>query len=176
MDERDLKILKSIIDLGDPSPQLIEEEIDVPKSTVHYRLNKLREEGVVKNDLYELDLNKLGLSITVVSEVFAEYDEDYHERVGQQLSEIEGVNQVYFTMGDTDFIVISHLPNRESVERLIEDYESIDAITRTSSKFVISKIKNEPHALRDYGFDNLSELILSNSDESQSTDVDQTEE
>lgn len=160
MDEQDLRILKTIVDLGDPSPKRIEEEIGIPKSTVHYRLNQLRDKGIIKNDLYDLDLEQIGLSITVISEVNAEYEEDYHDRVGQKLSEIEGVNQVYFTMGDTDFIVISHLPNREMVEQLIEEYEAINEINRTSSMFVISTIKSEPHPLRDYTFETLEELLL----------------
>lgn len=156
MDQRDLKILKTIAELGDPSPKRVEEETEIPKSTVHYRLNKLQENGLVKNELHHLDLDELGLSITVISEIFAEYKEGYHEIVGEKLSEVEGVNQVYFTMGDTDFVTISHLANREMVERLIEDFESIEEIHRTSSTFVISTIKNEPHPLRDFEFETLA--------------------
>ncbi|MFC7045769.1 Lrp/AsnC family transcriptional regulator [Halobacteriaceae archaeon GCM10025711] len=162
MDRRDMEILKTIAELGDPSPKRIEEETDIPKSTVHYRLNKLREEGVIRNDLYDLDLEKVGLTITVISEVMAHYKEAYHEEVGRKLSEIEGVNQVYFTMGDTDFVVIAHLPDREQVESLIEGYEAIEEVERTSSKFVISTIKNEPNPLRDYSLDSLVAMADAN--------------
>lgn len=158
MDDRDLEILKTIADVGDPSPKRVEEETDIPKSTVHYRLNKLREAGIIENDLYDLDLEGLGLTITIISEIFAEYEEGYHDIVGQKLSDIEGVNQVYFTMGDTDFVVVSHLSNREMVEQLIEDYERIEEIHRTSSTFVISTIKNESRPLRDFELETLSEL------------------
>lgn len=160
MDDRDLRILKTIADVGDPSPNRVEEETDIPKSTVHYRLNKLREAGVIENDLYDLDLERLGLTITIISEIFAEYEEGYHDIVGRKLSEIEGVNQVYFTMGDTDFVVISHLGDREMVERLIEDYESIEEIHRTSSTFVISTIKDESRPLCDFELETLSGLEL----------------
>jgi DNA-binding Lrp family transcriptional regulator len=160
MDNRDLRILKTIADVGDPSPKRVEEETDIPKSTVHYRLNKLREADVIENDLYDLNLEKLGLTITIISEIFAEYEEGYHDIVGRKLSEIEGVNQVYFTMGDTDFVVISHLGNREMVEQLIEDYESIEEIHRTSSTFVISTIKDESSPLCDFELETLSGLEL----------------
>jgi DNA-binding Lrp family transcriptional regulator len=158
MDERDIHILKTIADLGDPSPKRIEAETGIPKSTVHYRLNKLREDGIIENDLYEIDIDQLGLSITVVTDVAAKYDESYHTEVGEKLASIEGVNQVYFTMGDTDFIVIAHLPSREDVERLIDDYESIDEIERTSSKFVITSIKSECNPLRDFALDSLVDI------------------
>jgi len=155
MDRRDLEILKAIAEAGTGSPERIQELTDIPKSTVHYRLNKLKEQGVITNDLYDLDLTKVGLNITVISEVMATFEKGYHDTVGEQLGEIEGVNQVYFTMGDTDFIVIARLTDREMVERLVEDYEAIEEVERTSSKFVITTVKDEPNPLNDYELETL---------------------
>lgn len=157
MDERDIRILQAIAQLGTGSPDELADYTDIPKSTVHYRLTKLKEAGVVTNDLFDIDLEKLGLDITVVTEVIAEYDEQYHKQVGTKLGEIEGVNQVYFTMGDTDFIVISHLSDREMVHRLVSDYERIDEVVRTSSRFVIETVKDEPHPLNDFESETLLE-------------------
>lgn len=157
MDERDIRILQTIAHLGTGSPDEIADHTEIPKSTVHYRLTKLKEAGVVTNDLFDIDLEKLGLDITVVTEVIAEYDEQYHKQVGKKLGDIEGVNQVYFTMGDTDFIVISHLSDREMVHRLVNDYERIDEVVRTSSQFVIETIKDEPNPLNDFESETLLE-------------------
>ncbi|WP_255170959.1 Lrp/AsnC family transcriptional regulator [Natrononativus amylolyticus] len=143
IDERDVEILLAIATEQSPSTETIHEATGIPKSTVHYRLNSLREDGVIANDLFELDLEQVGLEITIISEVWAEFDQGYHDRVGRTLSEIEGVNQVYFTMGDTDFVVIARLSSRDTVVDLVEEYESVDEITRTSSKFVITAIKDQ---------------------------------
>ncbi|OLZ40261.1 transcriptional regulator [Natrinema saccharevitans] len=159
MDERNVRILQAVAELGTGSPDEISEYTDIPKSTVHYRLTKLKEDGVVSNDLLDVDLEALGLEITVVTEVIAEYDEQYHEDVGEQLAAIEGVNQVYFTMGDTDFIVIAHLADREMVHRLISDYEAIDEVVRTSSQFVVETVKDEPHPLNDFELETVVESI-----------------
>lgn len=157
MDERDIRILEAIAQLGTGSPDEIADHTEIPKSTVHYRLTKLKDAGVVTNDLFDIDLEKLGLDITVVTEVIAEYDEQYHKHVGKKLGDIEGVNQVYFTMGDTDFIVISHLSGREMVHRLVNDYERIDEVVRTSSRFVIETVKDEPNPLNDFESETLLE-------------------
>lgn len=157
MDERNLRILRAIADLGTGSPDRISEYTDIPKSTVHYRLTKLKEDGVVTNDLFDVDLEELGLELTVISEVIAKYEEQYHEEVGGKLADIEGVNQVYFTMGDTDFVVIAHLSDREMVHRLISDYEAIDEVVRTSSQFVVETVKDEPHPLNDFELETLVE-------------------
>lgn len=152
LDARDVRILRSIAENESTSPERIHDETEIPKSTVHYRIEKMKERGVIKNDLFEIDLEKAGLGLTVISEVLAEFGEGYQEEVGEALAEIEGVNEVYFTMGDTDFIVISRLPSRDMVETLVEEFEAVDGIQRTSSKFVITSIKAHESVgmLRDY--------------------------
>ncbi|THE64637.1 Lrp/AsnC family transcriptional regulator [Salinadaptatus halalkaliphilus] len=157
LDKRDFDILCAIAEHETFSNETIHEATEIPKSTVHYRIQSMKEDGVIQNDLFELDREKIGLEITIISEVWAEFGEGYHDEVGEKLSEVEGVNQVYFTMGDTDFIVIARLTSRDMVERLVEDYESIDEISRTSSKFAISTIKEDVGigSLRDYELETL---------------------
>ena len=150
MDRRDVEILLAVAEAGTGSPEVIQERTGIPKSTVHYRINRLKEEGIVENDLFDLDLEKLGLHITIISEIMASYEEGYHETVGTKLGEIEGVNQVFFTMGDTDFVVIARLTDREMVERLVERYEAIDEVERTSSQFVITTVKDQQRPVLDY--------------------------
>lgn len=164
LDERDVDILKTLSELGDPSPKRIEEETDIPKSTVHYRLQKLREVGIIENDLYELDSDAVGLGVRIISEVTAEFKEGYHETVGRQLREIEGVTHVYFTMGDTDFIVMASLPDSTYVQKLVRDYESVDGVIRTSSTMVISTLKEDANPLRSYDSETLRSFDLSSDD------------
>jgi DNA-binding Lrp family transcriptional regulator len=159
MDSRDIEILKTVFEFGDPSPRRIGEKLEIPKSTVHYRLSKLQEQGVLRNDLYEFNSKVAGFSITVITEVLAKYEPEYQQHVGKELSAIDGVSEVHFMMGDTDFIVIAHLPNSDHIQRLINEYEVIDGVERTSSKFVISTIKDEPNVMRNYDLDTLTDIL-----------------
>ena len=79
---------------------------------------------------------------------------------GDKLGEVPGVNEVYFTLGDTDFVLISHLASRAMVEDLISEFEEIDEISRTSSTFVITTIKDEPNPLNDYELEELKAALL----------------
>ncbi|WP_435335853.1 Lrp/AsnC family transcriptional regulator [Haloarchaeobius sp. TZWWS8] len=160
MDEKDIRILKAIAAEGINSPDKIHEVTDIPKSTVHYRLEQLREVGIIENDLLDVNLEKAGLKITLISEVRAEYDKGYHKMVGEKIADIEGVNQVYFTMGDTDFVVISHLTDRSMVETLIANFEGVEEIQRTSSKFVITTIKDESRPFNDFEYETLVESLI----------------
>ncbi|WP_232702024.1 Lrp/AsnC family transcriptional regulator [Halobacterium wangiae] len=154
MDERDVRLLKAISDLGTGSPERLHEETDIPVSTIHYRLNNLREEGVVENDLYDLDLDELGLGVTVVLEVLTSYEGSY-EDVGEKISAIEGVTQTFFTMGETDFMVVARLPDSEDVERLISDFEAIPEVDRTNSTFVVEEQKDVTRPLQSYDLETL---------------------
>jgi len=159
MDKRDIRILQAIAEIGSRSPDLIAKHTDIPKSTVHYRINNFEQQGIIADDLFDVDLKRLGIEITIITEVLAEYKEEYHKKVGKQLAEIEGVNKVYFTMGETDFVVIANLANRDMVSGLISEYERIDEVARTSSQFVVEGIKNEPYPLNDFDFETLLDVL-----------------
>ncbi|OYR56368.1 Lrp/AsnC family transcriptional regulator [Halorubrum halodurans] len=158
MDERDVRLLKAIADLGTGSPESLHEETDIPVSTIHYRLNNLREAGVIENDLYDFDHETLGLGVTVIVEVLADYD-DSHEAFGRRLLDIEGVTEAFFTMGETDFIVIARLSSSDTVERLISEFESIEGVERTNSTFAISTLRDESRAPATYDLDTLIEEL-----------------
>ena len=158
MDERDVTILKAIADLGTGSPEKLSEETDIPVSTIHYRLNNLREEGIIENDLYDVDVEKVGLGVTVLVEILADYEGSY-EDFGERLLAVEGVTQAYFTMGETDFIVIARLPDSDAVEGLISAFESIDGVERTNSTFVISSLRDADNPLESYGLETLVEEL-----------------
>ncbi|MCL9816280.1 Lrp/AsnC family transcriptional regulator [Natronocalculus amylovorans] len=154
MDERDITLLKAISDLETGSPEKLHEETGIPISTIHYRLSNLKEEGVLKNDLYDIDLEKFGIGVTVIVEILVDYSGSYEE-LGEQIEAIEGVTQVFFTMGETDFIAVARLTGRKMVERLIRQFEEIEEVERTNSTFVISPLKDTHRALQSYSLETL---------------------
>jgi DNA-binding Lrp family transcriptional regulator len=158
MDERDLRILKAIADRGTGSPERLHEATGIPVSTIHYRLNRLRESGVVENDLYDVDLDALGLGVTVLVEVLADYA-GAHEDVAEDILEIEGVTTLLSTMGETDFVVVAHLADEDAVGRLLREFETIPAVERTNSTYVIETLYDDARALSSYSLETLVELL-----------------
>lgn len=159
MDERDVAILKAISDLETGSPDKLHEETGIPVSTIHYRLNNLRDAGVIENDLYDFDHEALGLDVTIILEVLADYD-GTSEEMQEDLLAIEGVTQVFFTMGETDFIVLARLPDSDSVEGIIADFESIPEVDRTNSTFVVSTMRDESRAPATYDLEALTGALV----------------
>jgi len=158
MDERDVRLLKAISDLGTGSPERLHEETDIPVSTIHYRLNNLRDEGIIENDLYDLNLQKLGMGVTVVLEVLADYSGS-HESLSERLLAVEGVTEAYFTMGETDFVVVARLSDSDDVERLIRAFEYIEEVDRTNSTFVIRSLRDGQRPLQSYSLESLVDML-----------------
>lgn len=159
MDERDVRLLKAIADLGTGSPEKLGDETGIPVSTVHYRLKRLRERGVIENDCYDFDLDELGLGVTVIMEVLAPYGEDY-DGLAETLLDIEGVTNMYFTLGEMDFVVIARLSDADKVERLVKEINAVPAVERTFSRLVIDTHREDPRALGSYSLETLeAELV-----------------
>jgi len=154
MDDRDVRLLKAIADLGTGSPERLHEETGIPVSTIHYRLNNLREAGVVENDCYDVNLDALGLGVTVILEVLTDYSGS-HDHVAEDVEAIEGVTQLFSTMGETDYVAIARLGDGDDVGRLIRDFEAVDAVERTNSTYVIDEIHEDARGLSSYSMETL---------------------
>lgn len=133
IDEKDVELLSYVETNYDANLEQIAEEIDLSKSAVHYRLNKLQNNGIIYSISAEVDPLAFGLNMMAVTDVFVTHESGYAEDIGEQLAEIECVQQVYFTMGDVDFVVISRTQNREQINGVINDIVGINGVNETSS-------------------------------------------
>jgi uncharacterized protein with GYD domain len=73
---------------------------------------------------------------------------------------IEGITDVYFTMGETDFVVIAQLSGREMVERLISELDHLEEVRRTNSTFVITTLAESHRALQSYSLETLVDELV----------------
>ena len=155
LDERDLEILWTISETGTRNIEKLEDMTGIPRSTISYRINNLRDKGVLANEVFDMDLEELGLELVVISEIHVDVRSHSIDDVGESIADIEGVNQVYYTMGETDFISIAYLPAHESIQRLMNEFGSLDGILRTNSKYVVGTYKNNRNPLSDYALDTI---------------------
>lgn len=147
LDEVDLRLLSYIEEDFDVNLEDLSDELDFSKSAIYYRLNKLREKGVIRRVSADLDPLSFGLNMVMITDVSVAHESGYADDIGTQLTEIPGVQQVYYTMGDVDFVVISRAQNREQMNALIDDVIAIDGVKETSSKFVMKELKSDTKSL-----------------------------
>jgi len=159
LDQKDIKILKALEDLETTSTEAVSNSTGIPLSTIHYRLNNLRDTGVIKNDRLDIDLDEIGLGVTILVEVFTNDDQN-HTKSGKEIAQIGGVTKLFFTMGGTDFIALARLPDSDSVERLISDFEDLDVVRRTDSTFVIERELDSHYPFQQYDEETLTDSLV----------------
>lgn len=141
LDETDLEILERVEDDFDVSLETLADQLDLSKSAIHYRLNKLKDNGVIQGVTADVDPLALGLEMAAITDVMVTHESGYSEDIGEQLIELDGVDQVYYTMGDVDFVVISRVQSRDQLNELIDRIVAIDGVNKTSSKFVMQEFE-----------------------------------
>lgn len=143
-DETDLELLEAIEADFDVSLDTLASKLGFSKSTIHYRLKKLRESGIIEGVTADLNPVPFGLNMVAITEVSVTHEHGYSESVGAGLAALDGVEQVYYTMGDVDFVCISRVQDRSQMNNVIEDMVAIETVNETSSRFVMDEISTSP--------------------------------
>lgn len=159
LDETDLAILKRVEKNSDVNLEELSETLDLSKSAIHYRLKKLKESEVITSVSADIDPIALGMTLLVITEISVVHESGYAADIGEALSEIDGVYQVFYTMGDTDFIVHSRVQNRSQMNDLIDAIVGIDGVNETSSTFVMQEIKTGSQTIANMS-DEMIESVL----------------
>lgn len=118
--------------------------LNVPKSTLHYRIKRLEKQGVIEGYYAKINPAKLGKEYITVTLVRAKYGPGYHKKVGEKLAKLPGVWAVYFVLGETDFIVLTRSNSRETFMKTLEQMINSKEIERTSTMVVTEIIKEDP--------------------------------
>ena len=143
LDETDLGILKILQEDCRTPLEQIADVLKVPKSTIHYRIKRIEEEGIIEGYHAKIDHAKLGKDYLSATFVRAEYGPGYHEKAGRKLAEIPGVWAVYFILGENDFLVLSRSNDREDYLRKLEKIMSMPEIERTNTQVIAKVIKED---------------------------------
>lgn len=146
-DEVDIELLRCVESDFDVSLDALSEELGLSKSAIHYRLNNLKESGVIRSVTADLDPVLFGLNMVSITEVSVRHEQGYSDDIGSALAGIDAVEQVYYTMGDVDFIVLSRVQNRSQMNDVIDEMVAIDGVNETASRFVMDEVQSDPKVM-----------------------------
>lgn len=98
IDNIDLKILSLLMEDANLSYTEVAKRVYVSGGTVHVRMKKLQEMGVVNGASLRIDHSKLGYDISAFLGIYLEKSSLYHE-VAEQLSRIPEIVSIHYTTG-----------------------------------------------------------------------------
>ncbi len=141
IDEIDVAIMKEVQEDSKTSYRDIAKKLGLSVGTVHNRVKKMTEMGVIKSFAAVLDPEKLGFDLTAV--ILMQVDGQHIVDVEKALAKSKSVMAVYDTTGDYDIITIAKFRSREELNGFIKETLKMPNVKRSVTSIVLNVVKEE---------------------------------
>jgi Lrp/AsnC family transcriptional regulator for asnA, asnC and gidA len=132
-DNVDLLILQELINNANKPYTEIAKKVHVSPGTVHVRMHKLEDAGVVTGATLNIDHTKIGLDLTAFLGIYLRKSSLY-DVVLEKLKEIAEISTIHYTTGNYNMFVRIHCRNTEHLKNLLHDkIQLIEGIIRTET-------------------------------------------
>ncbi len=133
VDNVDLKILEILMQDAKKPYTEVAKRVFVSGGTVHVRMNKMEEAGIVEKNTLKVNYAKLGYDITAFIGVFLQKS-DLYEFVLGQLKEIPEVTNVHYTTGNYSMFIRVHCKDTSHLKEVLHDkIQKVEGIERTDT-------------------------------------------
>jgi len=133
VDGIDMKILSFLKEDARVPYTKIAKEIGLSEAAVRKRVERMRDEGIIKKFTVEIETGERVQALILIS-VQPSYP---NPQVAQAVKKIEGVDQVFEVAGDVDVIAVESGKSIQEINRHIDDIRRIEGVSKTSSMIVL---------------------------------------
>ncbi len=140
LDQTDLKILRTLQLQGRSRLADIAEQVELSPPAVMERVKKLEANGVIKGYTALLDGKTVGKDITAFIGVSIGNQRDIDRFAAQMLHHAD-VLECHHVTGDESFLLKVKARNTGALEKLLGEIRSVEGVTRTITKVVLSTAK-----------------------------------
>jgi Lrp/AsnC family leucine-responsive transcriptional regulator len=140
LDATDIKILTILQRNGRRHLAEIAREVDLSPPAVMERVKKLESRHIIKGYHALLDAKKVGKDITAFIGVSISHQR-HIEGFSSRMVGYEDVLECHHVTGDESFILKVKTANTVSLEKLLAEIRSMEGVTRTVTKVVLSSSK-----------------------------------
>jgi len=144
IDDLDKKLLTALLLDGNLSLTEMAKRYGVSGGTIHVRLAKLEQAGIIKNRSLEVDYTKLGYDISAFIGIFLEKSSMYDE-VSKSLKSIPEVVQLHYITGSYNMLVKLICKDMTHLKRVLHDkMQLIKGIERTETMISLDETFKRP--------------------------------
>jgi Lrp/AsnC family transcriptional regulator, leucine-responsive regulatory protein len=140
LDRIDLKIVYILQNDGRRRLADIAEEVDLSAPAVMERVKKLEAGGVIRGYQALIDGKKVGKDITAFIGVSVGNQRDI-DKFAVQMMRYADVLECHHVTGEESFVLKVKSANTAALEKLLGDIRSVEGVTRTVTKVVLSTAK-----------------------------------
>lgn len=150
IDNVDLKILALLTEDAKIPYTEIAKKVFVSGGTVHVRMRKMEEMGIVKGTTLKMDYSKMGYDITAFLGIYLEKSSLY-DGVIEQLKKIPEIVIINYTTGNYNIFLKMHCRDTMHLRDVLHDkIQKIEGIERTETSISLEESLN-----RHISFDDL---------------------
>lgn len=142
IDNVDLQILDILMKNAKKPYTEVAKQVFVSGGTVHVRMRKLEEAGIVTGNTLEVDITKLGYDITAFIGIFLAKSALYDDVI-TQLKAIPEIVNVHYTTGNYSMFARIHCKDTQHLKDLLHDrIQKVEGITRTETMISLEESIN----------------------------------
>ncbi len=143
IDNVDLKIISLLNEDAKTPYTEIAKKVFVSSGTVHVRMRKLEDMGVVKSATLNIDFSKLGYDISAFLGIYLEKSSLY-DAVIENLKQIPEVINAYYTTGNYSIFAKIICKDTNHLRTVLDNIQKVDGIDRTETLIVLEESINRP--------------------------------
>ena len=133
IDNVDLKILALLTEDAKMPYTEVAKKVFVSGGTVHVRMRKLEEMGIVRGTTLKMDYSKMGYDITAFLGIYLEKSSLY-DSVIKRLHNIPEIVKVHYTTGNYNIFVKLHCQDTNHLKDVLHDkIQKVEGIERTET-------------------------------------------
>ena len=143
LDEIDRNILSILQEDARKSYREIQNELNISIGTIHNRISKLKERGVISGYTLKLNNSELGYKLTFLIRI--QIDGKKTPEVLEEISKKPEVCSVFHTTGEQSAALICRFKESDEVHQFIRDLNEKEFIINTNSNMVLKEYKNSAY-------------------------------
>lgn len=141
LDNIDIDILRKLQENCRASYRDIANKLGLSIGTIHNRIKRMKDLGIIKGFSVVLDSEKMGYELTAI--ILMQVDGGHILDVEKIVANARPVIAVYDITGDFDIIVIAKFRSREELNIFIKDVLKIPYVKRTVTSIALNIVKEK---------------------------------
>jgi Lrp/AsnC family transcriptional regulator for asnA, asnC and gidA len=133
IDNTDLKILEILMQDAKRPYTEVAKKVNVSQGTVHVRMNKMEEAGILEKTTLRINYARLGYDITAFIGIYLEKSALY-DMVLSKLRSIPEITSIHYTTGNYSMFVKIHCRDTNHLKEVLHDkMQQVEGIERTET-------------------------------------------
>jgi len=144
IDEKDKKILLSLLIDGRSSYADIGKNVGLTRQTVYSRIKSLKKKGYIKKFTTKLDLKKLDLKLKAYILLKARTKKELRKEAEKKLKRIPQISQMNYLYGQFDILLEVIVRDIDELTSLLKRLHEMQVVEKTETLMVYDIVKYKP--------------------------------